>query len=66
MGNIWEFILKYWNELATIFFAGLSSIFAFLTILILFLEYRRDNAKVKVSMNRGIVIPIRNKKGTGV
>lgn len=52
--NITNFIVEHWDKIGTLIFAFLSVIFAFLSFLVLYLEYRRNNPKVEVKVNRAL------------
>lgn len=47
-----DFIITNWDKVMTIFFAGLSAIFAGLSFAVLVFEYKRNNPKIVVKMNR--------------
>lgn len=49
-----DFIIDNWDKIMVILFAGLSTIFAGLSFLVLYLEFRRNNPKIKVKLNRSI------------
>ena len=44
--------LENWDKYATIVFAGLSAIFAGLSFLVIYLDYKRNNPRVEVKMTR--------------
>ena len=46
-----EIVITYWDKIFTVFFAGLSAIFAGISAWLLGLEYRRNNPKIVVKMN---------------
>ena len=46
-----DLIFKNWDKILTIFFAWLSAVFAGISAWLLWLEYRRNNASVKIRMN---------------
>lgn len=50
-----DFISKNWDKITTIFFAGLSAFFAGITVILTYLNYKRDNSKIKASVSRGLL-----------
>lgn len=44
-----------WDKVITIFFAGLSAVFAGLSFVVLFLDYRRNNPRISVNISRAIL-----------
>lgn len=50
-----EFIQNNWDKIITIFFAGLSALFAFITVCLMYLDYKRDNPKIKARVSRGFL-----------
>lgn len=45
-----KYLIDNWDKVSTIFFAFLSAIFAGLSALILWLEYKRNNPKIAINM----------------
>lgn len=50
-----KYFIDNWDKISTIFFAFLSATFAGLSAYILCLEYKRNNPKIVVKMNRAIL-----------
>jgi hypothetical protein len=50
-----DFLSMNWDKITTIFFAGMSAIFAGLSFFILCLEYKRNNPNIVVKMNYSFV-----------
>jgi len=46
-----NFFTMHWDKIMTILFAGLSAVFAGLSFLVIWLDYRRNNPKVIVKMS---------------
>lgn len=54
MIDIWNFLVSNWDKVMTIAFAGLSAVFAGLSFLVIWREYKRNNANIIVKMNQGL------------
>lgn len=50
-----DWLTDNWDKITTVFFAALSAVFAGLSFVVLFLDYRRNNAKVSVSIQRAVL-----------
>lgn len=50
-----NWLVSNWDKVTTIIFAGLSAVFAGLSFVVLYLEYRRNNPNISVKVTRGIL-----------
>lgn len=50
-----DFFINHWDKILVIIFAFLSAFFAWLSFLVIFAEYKRNNPCIKVLMNRSII-----------